>query len=472
MNRDFRLLIDGEAIAGASTFDVVNPATGAAFAQCPKADAALVDRAVAAAKRAFPGWAATPIEERAALVAKIADALEARAGEFASLLTAEQGKPLDQAMYEVMGSVFTLRAFADMRIEPKTLRDTGGNVVIEHRTPLGVVAAITPWNFPVILVMNKLGPALVTGNTIVIKPAPTTPLTTLLLGEICRELLPPGVVNVICDQNDLGARLTGHPDIAKVAFTGSTATGKKVMAAAAEGVKRVTLELGGNDAAIVLDDVNPRQVAQKVYGGAMANAGQICVAIKRAYVPEAMYDEFCDELARLAKEAVVGDGSKQGTTVGPLQNRMQFEKVKALLEDAKARGTVLAGGEPLDRPGYFIPPTIVRDLDDDAPLVREEQFGPVLPVLKYADIDDVIRRANDTDMGLGGTVWGKDLTRATEVAKKIDTGTVWVNQYLAIDANIPFRGAKQSGLGGELGESGLHEYTQPHIINAVALEDA
>ncbi|MCW6533551.1 aldehyde dehydrogenase family protein [Sphingomonas lycopersici] len=472
MNRDFRLLIDGEAIAGASTFDVVNPATGAAFAQCPKADAALVDRAVAAAKHAFPGWAATPIEERAALVAKIADALEARAGEFASLLTAEQGKPLDQAMYEVMGSVFTLRAFAEMRIEPKTLRDTGGNVVIEHRTPLGVVAAITPWNFPVILVMNKLGPALVTGNTIVIKPAPTTPLTTLLLGEICRELLPPGVVNVICDQNDLGARLTGHPDVAKVAFTGSTATGKKVMAAAAEGVKRVTLELGGNDAAIVLDDVNPRQVAQKVYGGAMANAGQICVAIKRAYVPEAMYDEFCDELARLAKEAVVDDGSKQGTTVGPLQNRMQFEKVKALLEDAKARGTVLAGGEPLDRPGYFIPPTIVRDLDDDAPLVREEQFGPVLPVLKYADIDDVIRRANDTDMGLGGTVWGKDLTRATEVAKKIDTGTVWVNQYLAIDANIPFRGAKQSGLGGELGESGLHEYTQPHIINAVALEEA
>lgn len=472
MNRDFRLLIDGEAIAGASTFDVVNPATGAAFAQCPKADAALVDRAVAAAKRAFPGWAATPIEERAALVAKIADALEARAGEFTSLLTAEQGKPLDQAMYEVMGSVFTLRAFAEMRIEPKTLRDTDGNVVIEHRTPLGVVAAITPWNFPVILVMNKLGPALVTGNTIVIKPAPTTPLTTLLLGEICRELLPPGVVNVICDQNDLGARLTGHPDVAKVAFTGSTATGKKVMAAAAEGVKRVTLELGGNDAAIVLDDVNPRQVAQKVYGGAMANAGQICVAIKRAYVPEAMYDEFCDELARLAKEAVVDDGSKQGTTVGPLQNRMQFEKVKALLEDAKARGTVLAGGEPLDRPGYFIPPTIVRDLDDDAPLVREEQFGPVLPVLKYADIDDVIRRANDTDMGLGGTVWGKDLTRATEVAKKIDTGTVWVNQYLAIDANIPFRGAKQSGLGGELGESGLHEYTQPHIINAVALEEA
>jgi acyl-CoA reductase-like NAD-dependent aldehyde dehydrogenase len=472
MERDFRMLIDGELVEGATTFDVVNPATGTSFAHCPKADRAMIDRAVAAAKRAFPAWSATPIEERAALVDKLADALEARAGEFASLLTSEQGKPLDQAMFEMMGSIYTLRAFAAMRVEPKTLRDEGGNTVIEHRTPLGVVAAITPWNFPVILLINKLGPALVTGNTMVAKPAPTTPLTSLLLGEICRDILPAGVVNIVCDQNDLGEALTTHPDVDKVAFTGSTATGKKVMAAAAQGVKRVTLELGGNDAAIVLDDVNPRQVAQKVYGGAMANAGQICVAIKRAYVPEPMYDEFCDELARLAREAVVDDGAKQGTQVGPIQNKMQFDKVKALLDDAKERGTVLAGGEPLDRPGYFIPPTIVRDLDDSAPLVREEQFGPVLPVLKYDDIDDVIARANDSEFGLGGTVWGKDLKRATDVAKRIDSGTVWVNQYLAIDPNIPFRGSKQSGLGGELGEAGLNEYTQPHIINAVALEDA
>ena len=472
MERDFRMLIDGELVEGATTFDVVNPATGTSFAHCPKADRAMIDRAVAAAKRAFPAWSATPIEERAALVDKLADALEARAGEFASLLTSEQGKPLDQAMFEMMGSIYTLRAFAAMRVEPKTLRDEGGNTVIEHRTPLGVVAAITPWNFPVILLINKLGPALVTGNTMVAKPAPTTPLTSLLLGEICRDILPAGVVNIVCDQNDLGEALTTHPDVDKVAFTGSTATGKKVMAAAAQGVKRVTLELGGNDAAIVLDDVNPRQVAQKVYGGAMANAGQICVAIKRAYVPEPMYDEFCDELARLGREAVVDDGAKQGTQVGPIQNKMQFDKVKALLDDAKERGTVLAGGEPLDRPGYFIPPTIVRDLDDSAPLVREEQFGPVLPVLKYDDIDDVIARANDSEFGLGGTVWGKDLKRATDVAKRIDSGTVWVNQYLAIDPNIPFRGSKQSGLGGELGEAGLNEYTQPHIINAVALEDA
>ena len=472
MDHEFRMLIDGELVAGVSQFDVVNPATAQAFAQCPKADEALAERAIAAAKKAQPGWAALPVEERAALTNKLADALEARIGEFASLLTAEQGKPLDQAGYEIMGSVFTLRAFAAMRVEPKVLKDEGGNKVVEHRTPLGVVASITPWNFPLILLMNKLGPALVTGNTMVSKPAPTTPLTTLLFGELAKDILPAGVLNIVCDQNELGPLLTGHKDVAKVAFTGSTATGKKVMASSAGTVKRVTLELGGNDAAIVLDDVDARQVAKKVYQGAMTNAGQICVAVKRAYVPSPMYDDFCDELAKLAKEAIVDDGAKQGTTIGPVQNKMQFDKVSALIADAKERGTVLAGGEPMDRPGYFIAPTIVRDLPEDAPLVQEEQFGPVLPVLKYDDIEDVIARANDSDYGLAGTVWGKDVERATQIAMKIDTGTVWVNQHLAIDANIPFRGVKQSGLGGELGEAGLLEYTQAHIVNIVALEDA
>lgn len=472
MDHEYRLLIDGELVPGVSMFDVVNPATGAAFASAPKADEALLERAVAAAKRALPAWSALPVDERAALVNSLADALEARIGEFASLLTAEQGKPLDQAGYEIMGSVFTLRGFAAMRIEPKVLKDEGGNRVVEHRTPLGVVASITPWNFPMILLMNKLGPALVTGNTMIAKPAPTTPLTTLLFGELAQAILPPGVFNIVCDQNELGALITGHPDIAKVAFTGSTATGKKVMASSAGTVKRVTLELGGNDAAIVMDDVDAKQAAKKVYQGAMTNAGQICVAIKRAYVPTPMYDEFCDELAKLANEAIVDDGAKQGTTIGPVQNKMQFDKVNALIEDARTRGTVMTGGEPLDRAGYFIAPTIVRDLDDDAPLVREEQFGPVLPVLKYDDIDDVIARANDSDYGLGGTVWGKDLARATAVAMKIDSGTVWVNQHLAIDANIPFRGVKQSGLGAELGEAGLLEYTQAHIVNSVEFADA
>ena len=472
MTHAFKLLIDGRLAPGAGSFDVVNPATGEAFAQCPKADPAQLELAVAAAKAAFPAWSATPIDQRAALVNTLSERLEARAGEFASLLTQEQGKPLDQAMYEIMGSVFTLRAFAGMRPETKVLREDGDAKVFEHRTPLGVIGAIMPWNFPLILLMNKLGPALVAGNTLVAKPAPTTPLTTLLFGEICQEVLPPGVVNIICDQNELGPLLTGHPDIAKVAFTGSTATGKKVMAAAAGTVKRVTLELGGNDAAIVLDDVDPVQIANRVFQGAMANAGQICVAIKRAYVPESMYDVFCDELARLAKDAVVDDGSKQGAQIGPIQNKAQFDKVKALVEDAKTQGVIIAGGEALDRPGYFMPPTIVRDLPENARLVREEQFGPVLPVLKYNDLDDVISRANDGEYGLGGTVWGKDLIRATDVAKRIDSGTVWVNQHLAIDAGIPFRGSKQSGLGAELGLDGLPEYTQAHIVNVVALEQA
>lgn len=465
----FQLVIGGKLVDGAGTMDVVNPATEKTVAVCPVADEAQLNAAVAAAKAAFPAWSERPAAERSALIGKLADALEARLGEFASLLTSEQGKPLDQAQYEVMGSVFTLRAFAGMHIEPKVLRDDGQNKVVELRSPLGVVASITPWNFPLILLMNKLGPALLAGNTMVAKPAPTTPLTTLLFGELANDILPAGVLNVIADKNDLGHLLTAHPDVAKVAFTGSTATGKKVMASAAGTVKRVTLELGGNDAAIVLDDVDPVAIAGRVFQGAMANAGQICVAIKRAYVPESMYEPFCDELARLAKEAVVDDGANQGAQIGPVQNRQQYEKLKEFLADAKERGKVIAGGDVVARDGYFVQPTIVRDIADDARIVREEQFGPVLPVLKYSDIDDVIARANDSDYGLGGTVWGKDLDRATSVAERINSGTVWVNQHLAIDPTIPFRGVKQSGLGGELGQDGLNEYTQARIINSVSL---
>lgn len=470
MEHEFKLLIDGQLVAGAERFDVINPATGRPFATCPKADKDQLDAAVAAAKRAFPAWSSRRIEERAALIEKLAAALEARSGELASLLTREQGKPTGQAAREIGECVFVLRAFRDRRLEPKVLRDDGTGKVIEHRTPLGVVAAITPWNFPMILLINKLAPALITGNTMVLKPAPTTPLTSLLFGEIAREVLPAGVFNVICDQNELGALLTTHPDVAKVAFTGSTATGKKVMASAADRVRRVTLELGGNDAAIVLDDVDPKAVAPKIFNGAMLNAGQVCLAIKRVYVPSAIYDSFCDELAGLAGSVIVDDGSKQGTDVGPVQNKAQYDKVLALIEDSKTRGKVIAGGQAIERDGYFIAPTIVRDLADDAPLVREEQFGPVLPVLKYDDVDDVIERANNSDFGLGGTVWGQDVDRAIAVARRIDTGTVWVNQHMAMDPAIPFRGAKQSGIGGELGDVAIEEYTQAHIINAVAFE--
>lgn len=461
----YKLLIDGQLVDGAATLDVINPAEGKVLATCPRADVAQLNQAVAAAKKAFPAWSATAPEEREAMLNQLADAIEAEADAFARLLTQEQGKPLAEAQSEVMGAVFGLRAFGAMRAEPKELQKTDTMRVIELRRPLGVVAAIVPWNFPLLLMVMKVGPGLAMGNTMVLKPAPTTPLTTLKLGALAAGILPPGVLNIIVDDNDLGSVLTAHPDIAKVSFTGSTATGKKVMQSVASDLKRLTLELGGNDAAIVLDDVDIKQVAPAIYASAMSNSGQICLATKRVYAHSSHYDELCDELATLARAAVVGDGTEQGVTMGPLQNKMQFEKVKGFLLDAKAEGTVIAGGEPREGDGYFIQPTIVRDIADSARLVREEQFGPVLPVLKYDDVADAIARANNSEYGLGGTVWTSNIERGIEVASQVDSGTVWVNKFLDLPFDVPFRGAKQSGLGGENGEEAINGYTQAKIIN-------
>jgi acyl-CoA reductase-like NAD-dependent aldehyde dehydrogenase len=462
---DFRLLIGGRLVEGAGTLNVINPATGRVLTTAPRADRAQLEQAVAAAKAAFPSWSATPLHVRAELLARLADALEAEKGAFARLLTQEQGKPLPQALWEIEFSAAALRYFAGLDLPAEVLHEDAARTVVRLRKPLGVVAAITAWNVPMILLAVKVGPALLAGDTVVVKPAPTTPLTTLRFGELCARILPPGVVNVIADQNDLGAALTAHPDVAKVAFTGSTATGKKVMAGAAGTLKRLTLELGGNDAAVVLDDADPKDVAPKIYAAAMAVAGQACVAVKRLFVHESLYDAVCDELGRLARETVVGDGLEPGTQMGPLQNRAQFERVKGFFEDARRNGTIVAGG-PLEGEGYFVRPTIVRDISDDTRLVREEQFGPLLPLLRYSDLDDAIARANDTEYGLGGSVWSGDRERALAVAARIDAGTVWVNQHLDMRADIPFAGAKQSGVGVELGWEGLAQFTQTTIINA------
>src|SRR6267143_2519626 len=462
---EFKLLIGGKLMRGAATLEVINPATEEILAMAPRADHVQLDQAVAAAKAAFPAWAATPLRERAALLVKLADALQTRRGEFARLLTEEQGKPLPNAMGEIDRAVGMIRYFASLDLPLKLLKEDATQKVVQQRTPLGVVAAITPWNFPMILLMIKVAPALLAGNTVVAKPAPTTPLTTLRFGELCAEILPAGVVNIIVDQNDLGGALTSHPDVAKVAFTGSTATGKKVMESAAGTLKRLTLELGGNDAAIVLDDVNPKEIAPELFAGATFNSGQGCVVIKRLYVHESQYDEFCEELGRLARETVVDDGAKPGVQMGPLQNKAHFERVKGFLKDAKQDGVIVAGGNVLQRKGYFVEPTIVRDIGDDTRLVREEQFGPILPVLRYAKVEDAIARANDTEFGLGGSVWSKNLERAFAVASQINSGTVWINRHLNLQPDIPFRGDKQSGIGAELGHAGLEEYTQPRIIN-------
>lgn len=461
----YKMLIDGELVDGANTLEVFNPATGAVLDTCPRADEAQLNQAVAAAKKAFPAWSALSFAARRARIEALADGLDARRDEFARLLTQEQGKPLPQAIHEIMATSDALRAFAAMDLKARIIRETGVERITEQRTPLGVVAAIMPWNFPVHMLAVKIGPALITGNTIVAKPAPTTPLTALLFAEMAANILPPGVLNIIIDANDLGAVLTKHPDVAKVSFTGSTATGKKVMENVSSTLKRLTLELGGNDAAIVLGDVDVRAVAQNIFDAAMINAGQICVATKRVYAHSSIYDSLCTELARLAGEAVVDDGLKQGTTIGPIQNKAQYEKVKGFLDDAKADGKVIAGGEALSRDGYFIAPTIVRDIGDNSRLVREEQFGPVLPILSFDDVTDAISRINDSEYGLAASVWTADIDRGFAIASQIHSGTVWVNKLLDMPLDVPFRGAKQSGIGVEYGQEGLEEYSQARIIN-------
>lgn len=461
----YKLLIGGKLVDGDATMDVINPATEEVLAACPRASEAQLNEAVAAAKAAFPAWAATPIGERRKALVAIADAVEAEAGDFARLLTQEQGKPLQDATGEIYGMVAFIRHFASLDLPVQVLDDSEGRRVEAHRKPLGVIGAIVPWNFPMILMAFKLPPALLAGNTIVLKPAPTTPLTSLKFAGLIKDLVPAGVVNVITDANDLGAPLTAHPDVRKVSFTGSSATGAKVMAGAASLLKRITLELGGNDAGIVLDDVNPKEAAPKLFNSAFQNSGQVCIAMKRLYVHESIYDEMCEELARLADNAIIGDGLEQGTQLGPLQNKMQFEKVKELIEDARRTGSIIAGGDTPKDKGYFIRPTIVKDISDGTRLVDEEQFGPVLPVIKYTDPDDAIARANASPYGLGGSIWTSNLDRAQSLAEKLDAGTVWINKHAELDPAIPFGGSKMSGVGVELGEDGLNEFTQLKVIN-------
>ena len=462
---EYKLLIDGKLVDGDDTMNVVNPATEEVLAVCPRGSEAQLDKAVAAAKAAFPAWSQRPIEERRTMITRLADAVEAQASDFARLLTQEQGKPLAEATGEVEACIAFMRHFSTFDLPEQLIEDSDVRRVAVMRRPLGVVGAIIPWNYPVFIIAFKLPFALLVGNTIVVKPAPTTPLTTLKMGAIMADIFPPGVVNIVTDQNDLGAKLTVHPDVAKISFTGSSETGKKVMASAAATIKRLTLELGGNDAAIVLPDVDPKKVAKDIFNAAFTNAGQVCLAVKRVYAHEDVYEALCAEMAELAKDAVVDDGLKQGTTMGPLQNKMQFEKVKTFLDDAKKSGKIVAGGTVEDRPGYFIRPTIVRDIEDGTKLVDEEQFGPVLPLIRFKDAEDALARANASPWGLGGSIWSEDREKARDLAGRMDSGTVWINKHLDLAPHVPFGGAKQSGVGVEFAEEGLHEYTQAHVIN-------
>jgi len=462
---NFELLIDGKMVPGAASLDVINPATEQLAGTCSRASESQLDEAIEAASSAQVAWAATPIEERRAAVLKVAEIAAAHAPELGAILTSEQGKPLPEAVAEAYGFSMFTQHFAAMEMPVEVLEDSETRRVEVHRTPLGVVGAIIPWNFPLILLGFKLGPALISGNTLVVKPAPTTPLSTLRLAELIKDALPPGVLNVIADANDLGSKISAHPKIRKVSFTGSTATGMKVMSSASSTLKRITLEMGGNDAGLFLPDLDPKEIAPKIFDAAFGNNGQICIALKRAYVHEDIYDDVCNELAAIAKSKKIGDGAEEGVELGPLQNKAQYEKVQAIIADAAEKGTIIAGGGVPDRPGYFIEPTIVRDIAEGARLVDEEQFGPALPVIKYSDPEEALARINRSSDGLGGSVWSSDAERARELAIRIDSGTVWVNKHADLDPSIPFSGAKQSGIGTELGQEGFEEFTQRRVIN-------
>ncbi|MAX13977.1 MAG: aldehyde dehydrogenase [Sphingobium sp.] len=462
---DYKLLIGGKLVDGDFQMDVVNPATGTPFVTVARASPAQADQAIAAAKAGQPGWASVPYADRQARLLVLADAIAANAHDLARLLTLEQGKPLPEAQGEVAWTEGFLRHYATLELSDRIIQDDeAGYIAVRHR-PLGVVVGIIAWNFPLLVACWKIGPAVLAGNAIVLKPAPTTPVTALALGALCRDIFPAGVVNIITDANDLGPHLTAHPDVAKIGFTGSTATGKRIAAGSAEGLKRVTLELGGNDPAIVLEDVDVRETAKAIFGNAFLNAGQVCLAVKRAYVHADIYDAMCAELATLAQAAIVGDGLEQGTQIGPIQNAAQYEKVKGFLDAARADGTIVAGGQAIERAGYFIAPTIVRDVTDGMKIVDEEQFGPILPVIKFDDVEDVVARANASDYGLGGSVWSANVERAAAIAARIESGQVWVNQHIAIGPHIPMAGFKQSGLGVEQAEEGLAEYSQLQVIN-------
>ncbi|PSM39012.1 aldehyde dehydrogenase [Streptomyces dioscori] len=465
MTDQFSMTIGGNAVTTSRSFEVVDPATGAPFATAPECTTAQLDEAMQSAQDAYRTWQRDESARRKSLLAA-ADAVLAAADTIAPLLTREQGKPLADSRMEVRSVALWLRHFAGLKVDDEILQDDDKVHIRVRRRPLGVVAAITPWNFPLSLAAWKIAPALRAGNTMVLKPSPYTPLATLLLGQVLSEVLPAGVLNVVSGSDPLGARMTEHPVPRKVSFTGSVATGKHVAASAAPDLKRITLELGGNDPAILLDDVDVEAVAERLFWSAFRNNGQVCSAVKRVYAPQDRYDEVVEALASLAAAVRVGAGSDPESRLGPLNNVPQLERVAGLVDDAVRRGgQAVVGGAVVDGPGFFYRPTILRGVADGMAVVDEEQFGPVLPVLPYRSVDEAVERANGTRFGLSGSVWGTDADRAAAVADELDCGTAWVNTHLALRPDQPFGGAKWSGIGVENGYWGLHSFTEVKVLH-------
>ncbi|MCQ9344849.1 aldehyde dehydrogenase family protein [Corynebacterium phoceense] len=448
--------------------DVINPATDEVIGSYIVGTVADLDKAVATAKSAQWDFAKLSEQERCELLLKAADAVEAAAEPLAELLSREQGKPLNgpNARFEVGGCAAWLRATASFESPDYTAVDDDITATVHYR-PLGVVGAIGPWNWPMMITTWQFAPALRMGNAVVIKPSEYTPLSVLALAAVINDVLPANLLQVVTGDGSVGAAVASHPDIDKIMFTGSTATGKKIVESSAANLQRLTLELGGNDAGIVLDDADPAAIAGDLFWGAFINTGQTCAAMKRLYVPESLYDAVCDALVEVAKASPMGVGLEEDNVLGPLQNQQQFDIVDRLVKSAQDSGArVLLGGDPdYDAPGYFYPTTLVADIDPDNPLVLEEQFGPALPIIKYTDLDWAIEQANKLDVGLGSSVWSSDRDRAREVAARLEAGTTWINGHGGVDPRVPFGGIKSSGYGVEFGTEGLKGLAYPHIIN-------
>jgi acyl-CoA reductase-like NAD-dependent aldehyde dehydrogenase len=419
------MTIDGQPASSPQTLKVVNPATGQVFAEVPDCTPEQLDVAMRGAQRAFASWKDDYAQRRAVMYA-CADALEANAEELGRLATMEQGMPLAGGVGGVLASAGNFRYYADLDIPRVTVQDDDAALVEIVRRPIGVIAAIKPWNVPIGMAVNAIAPAFRAGCTAVLKPSPFTPVVTLRMGEVLRDIVPAGVLNIVSGGNELGQWMTEHPVPRGVSFTGSIATGKKVNVAAAADLKRVLLELGGNDAAIVLDDADPADVAEKLFWPAFRNSGQICMAVKRVFVPEAMEAQVVEALAAKARAVKVGNGLDEGVELGPINNKPQFERVKGLVD--------------------------------------EEQFGPALPILTYRTVPEAVHRANATNYGLGASVWSADPLRAAEVAEQLEAGTVWVNTHTQLTHDAPFTGMKHSGLGSEMGLWSIYAYTDPQTV--------
>lgn len=452
---------DGRPIPDAATRETI------AYAPVHTVDD--LDAAIAAARAAQPAWAALGHGERSRILNSIADEIEANAEELAVLLSREQGKPLDgpNARFEVGACAAWTRNAADTPLEPEVVFEDGTARAELHYEALGVVGAIGPWNWPMMISVWQIAPSLRMGNTVVVKPSEYTPLSVLALVEVFNRHLPEGVLTAISGDREVGAAIAAHPGLDKIMFTGSTATGRKIVESSAHNLARLTLELGGNDAGIVLPGTDVAAIAENLFWGCFINSGQTCASLKRLYVHESVHDEVIEALAEMARTMPMGRGLDEGNVLGPLQNEKQFDIVSRLVDDARARGArVVAGGEPAPELGpLFYRATVVTDIDDGSPLVDEEQFGPVIPVVKYSDVEDAVARANASEQGLGASVWSSDPDEAVAVARRIQAGTVWINQHGALNPNIPFGGTKASGYGHEFGIHGLKAVSAPKVIS-------